>query len=264
MADEVQLSRNTLGALVVALMISLMGVAYLLGKQSGPGSAPGAQTDRSSGASPSPEAPPTSRPLVVGPAPMQSQPQPNQPQSAPTQPPVQVAVVHPELPDNPVPTSRLSKTAPQTQTPVISATPASSKCPGSTPPLDAATAKYFAKIDEAMRDTAAMGDTNQFATEILQQGMNGNTEGFDNLIESTRRAQVALQNIQPPPICQEHYTLLKAQLEQSISLLNRVKSATVSLDSTALTSLAGEGRGMQAEADRFKALDEGLRQRTRQ
>ena len=130
--------------------------------------------------------------------------------------------------------------------------------------MDAATAKYFAKIDEAMRDTAAMGDTNQFATEILQQGMNGNTEGFDSLIQSTRKAQVTLQNSQPPPACQEHYTLLKAQLEQSISLLNRVKAATVSLDSAALASLAGEGRGMQAEADRFKALDERLRQRAGQ
>jgi hypothetical protein len=127
---------------------------------------------------------------------------------------------------------------------------------------DPATVAYFAKIDEAMRNTTSMGDSNQFATEILQQALNGNTEGFDNLLETSKATQLAVLKIQAPPPCKEHHRLLNAQLEKSISLLNRVKNATVSFDSAALTSLAGEGRGMQAEADRFKALDERLRQRT--
>lgn len=118
---------------------------------------------------------------------------------------------------------------------------------------------YFAKIDKIMAQTEAIGDANAFATQVLQQGMNGKTEGFDNLISSTRKAAQALRSISPPSNCREHYQLLVKQTEQSLSLLEKVKKATVNLDTGELTSLGAEGQTMQADANRLKQLDEQLR-----
>ncbi len=120
-------------------------------------------------------------------------------------------------------------------------------------------AEYFAKIDELMLGTQSLGDPNQVATQILQQGVQGNTSGFDEMIETTKNTLAGLRKLAAPAECQEHHRLLVRQLEQSVGLLEKVKAATVSMDTAALTSLAGEGRGMQAEAQRFKQLDERLR-----
>lgn len=110
-----------------------------------------------------------------------------------------------------------------------------------------------------MRETDSMGDPNSFATQILQQAMNGHTEGFDKLIGSTRQALVTMRNITPPPNCREHYELSKRQIEQSLNLLEKVKKATVSMDTSALTALGAEGQSMQGDANRLKQLDEQLR-----
>lgn len=110
-----------------------------------------------------------------------------------------------------------------------------------------------------MAETEAIGDQNAFATQVLQQGMNGKTEGFDSLIASTRKANAALRAITPPPNCREHYQLLVKQSQASLQLLEKVKNATVSLDTGALTALGAEGQGMQADANRLKQLDEQLR-----
>ena len=268
MAEEIKVSRSTLGLLLGALVVSLMGVAFLLGRQSAPDlRTPGPVPANGSGDSSS-EGRPTPRPLVVDrAAPVQRQPEAIQPVAPPPVPvtvsvvPTQPVVERPRLPQSTVPTAlpravsvKAAQTVPtahpQVPSPTASAPPA---------PADPKIAGYFANIDEALRDTASMGDSNQLATEILQQGMNGDTKGFDDLLESTRKAQSALARIHPPPACREHYKLLRRQLEQSIDLLGRVKKATVSLDSGALTSLASEGRALQAEADRFKALDTRLR-----
>lgn len=118
---------------------------------------------------------------------------------------------------------------------------------------------YFDKIDKIMAQTEAIGDSNAFATQVLQQGMNGKTEGFDRLIASTRKASQALRSISPPANCHEHYQLLLRQTAQSLVLLERVKKATINLDTGELSALGAEGQTMQADANRLKQLDEQLR-----
>ena len=110
-----------------------------------------------------------------------------------------------------------------------------------------------------MAGTQDIGDQNAFATQLLQQSMNGKTEGFDSLIASTRKTAQALRSISPPPNCREHYQLLLRQTDKSLSLLEKVKRATVSMDTNELTALGAEGQSMQMEANRLKQLDEQLR-----
>lgn len=240
-------------ALVSLLVFSMLGFAFLLGRQSAPPSVP---TPGEVAAAPTPESPPNSVPLQVGAAPV-SQPAPAPPVYAPppapvAAPPVAPAPVAVAVAPAPPPAPLA---APAPPAPVAAAPPPPAVASGPTP----AVKTYFSKIDKIMAETESIGDQNAFATQVLQQGMNGKTEGFDSLIASTRKAATALRSITPPPNCAEHYKLLIKQTDASLRLLEKVKGATVSLDTGALTALGAEGQGMQADANRLKQLDEQLR-----
>lgn len=251
--NEVKVPRGALVGMVGLLAASMLGFAYLLGRQSAPSTPP----PRSVSIETTPEAGSASVPLQVGAVPQQPMPAapaapsayvpPPAPQAAP--PAMPVPVVPPAPPPAPVAAPPPAPVPPPPPAPVAVA------------PTEASPAvkTYFAKIDKIMAETESIGDQNAFATQVLQQGMNGKTEGFDNLIASTRKASTALRGITPPPNCREHYQLLLKQTDSSMRLLEKVKSATVSLDTGALTALGSEGQGMQADANRLKKLDEQLR-----
>lgn len=254
MADNnVTVPRGALVAMVVLLAFSMLGFAFLLGRQSAP---PSAATPRPVAVESTPEAGRTSLPLQVGSAPVpQVAPPPPAPVYVPPAPaPVAVA---PVVAPAPAPVYVPPAPAPVAAAPAPPPPPAPAPVAAAGP--SQAVQNYFAKIDKIMAETESIGDQNAFATQVLQQGMNGKTEGFDNLIASTRKASTALRAITPPPNCKEHYALLIKQTEQSLRLLEKVKSATVSLDTGALTALGAEGQGMQADANRLKQLDEQLR-----
>lgn len=118
---------------------------------------------------------------------------------------------------------------------------------------------YFQKVDEAVKDSSNLGDANQFATEILQRSLNGDSSGFDRLLANTEKAQAALKAIHPPEACKEHFRLLQRQLEASENLLRKVKAATVSMDTSALSALSSEGHAMEEEAKKFQELERKLR-----
>lgn len=252
--NDVKVPRVALIAMVSLLVISMLGVAFLLGRQS----APTQPTIREASVDQTPRESTTSVPLQVGTVPVPPVPAPPppaayvpSPPAVPAPPPApQVAVSSPPVPvaAPPPPPAPVAPPPPA---------PAPAVVPPSGPTAEVKT--YFAKIDKIMAETEAIGDQNAFATQVLQQGMNGKTEGFDSLIASTRKANNALRSITPPPNCREHYQLLVKQSQQSLQLLEKVKAATVSLDTGALTSLGAEGQGMQADANRLKQLDEQLR-----
>ena len=224
---------------------SMLGFAFLLGRQS----APAAPPTRAVAVESTPEAPSHSVPLQVSAAPVQPAPAPPPVYVPPPAPLAAPPVVVPPVVAPAPPPVAIAPPPPPPPAPVI-ATPS-----GPTPAVKA----YFARIDKIMAETEAIGDQNAFATQVLQQGMNGKTEGFDSLIASTRKANAALRAITPPPNCREHYQLLVKQSQASLQLLEKVKNATVSLDTGALTALGAEGQGMQADANRLKQLDEQLR-----
>lgn len=250
--NEVKVPREALIGLVGLLAASTLGFAYLLGRQS----APSAPVASAVSVETTPEAGSSSVPLQVGalPAPAVPVPMPAPP------PPVYVPPPAPAVVAPPVASAPVVAPAPP-PAPVAAPPPAPVSAPAPAPANQASPAvkTYFAKIDKIMAETESIGDQNAFATQVLQQGMNGKTEGFDNLIASTRKASTALRSITPPPSCREHYQLLLKQTEASMRLLEKVKSATVSLDTGALTALGAEGQGMQADANRLKQLDEQLR-----
>ena len=244
--DHVRVPRGVLIGLVTLLAVSLLGFAFLLGRQSAPPAAPPASSPVALAIA---SEPPPSQPLQVGAAPVPAPPAPP-PASAAVPPPVPAPVV-------PAPVAQPAPPPPPAPLPPPSSSPPPI-APVSTGPAPAVKS-YFLKIDKIMAQTEAVGDANAFATQVLQQGMNGKTEGFDSLIASTRKAAQALRAISPPPTCREHHQLLLRQTDQSLILLEKVKKATVTLDTGELAALGAQGQTMQSEANRLKQLDEQLR-----
>ena len=118
--------------------------------------------------------------------------------------------------------------------------------------------KYLSQID-GLAGAQGLGDPNQVAMELLQQSLQGDSSGMDSLLASTKNALTKLQAIQPPPSCREHHTLLVKQLRQGVTLLSGVGKATGGLDTSSLAKLSSQGKSMQAEAQRFAELDRQLR-----
>ncbi|MFN8607227.1 MAG: hypothetical protein U0931_06830 [Vulcanimicrobiota bacterium] len=245
--DHVRVPRAVLIGLVTLLAVSLLGFAFLLGRQSAPPAAPPASSPVALAIA---SEPPPSQPLQVGAAPVPAPPAPP-PAPAAAPPPVSAPVPAPVAQPAPPPPPPPAPLPPPNSSPPPIA-------PVSTGPAPAVKS-YFVKIDKIMAQTEAIGDANAFATQVLQQGMNGKTEGFDSLIASTRKAAQALRAISPPPTCREHHQLLLRQTDQSLILLEKVKKATVTLDTGELAALGAQGQTMQSEANRLKQLDEQLR-----
>jgi hypothetical protein len=110
-----------------------------------------------------------------------------------------------------------------------------------------------------MAGTQSMDDASGFATQLLQQSMQGDTSGFDQLISSSESALQDLKAIKPPARCKEHHKLMIGQLNDGLGLLRKVKSATTSMDTTALSSLSLQGKDLQADTARLQELDRELR-----
>lgn len=255
MAQEIRLSSGTFGLLLGSLLLALLALAFLLGRMSSQQPAALAAT-----ATPPVRAEtPTSLPLQVGQVPPPSRPEvPSAPPPAPAASPASASVAPAAPPPAPPPAPLAS---PPAVPPVVPAPAAPPAAPSPVPKAADAPElrRYFEQIDRVLAHTAGMGDANQHATELLQQSMNGDSSGFDRLQSETRQALGALRQIRPPSRCGDYHRLLLHQLEESLTLVKELRSASSSLDTSGLQSLAARGHTLQAEADRLKELETRLR-----
>lgn len=256
MAEEIKISKPLLGGLLGALALSLIGLAFLLGRQSAPSVAV------------APPATPTPPPLAAT--------QPNREatlderleqleQRVDRVGPRTLRQAEVKQPDRSVreewppparrEVSRQAGAAQPAPEVVKSAPPAVAV----RQPVSAERQDYFRKIDAITRETASIEDPNKFATEILQQSMSGEDSGMQTLLAATRKTKAALEGVTPPAECQEYHALLVGQISQSLTLLSEVQQALASNDTSRLTALAARGQEMQAQAQRFQELDARLR-----
>lgn len=219
----VEISRLALALLVGALILSLVFVAFLLGRESARPVAVSTPTVTSS-APPVLYAAGSGREQVAETASVQVQPNPAR------------------------------QTAPATER----AETASSVQP-MTPQQKEDTREYLAEIDLSLAATPSLSDPSAFATQLLGQSMTGDTSGFDILLSQANGALSRMQAIAAPAHCQEHHALSVKQLEFGIALLGKVKDATQGMDTAALAQLSVQGHALQAEIGRLQRLDQELR-----
>lgn len=257
--DTVAIPKSMLGAMLALLVVSLLGFAFLLGRQTAPG--PVAQAPLQQRPS---QEPIESRPLAVGQLPPPSRP-------APIEAPEPVVVERApaavaSLPVEPAdqvkagtrPKPRPKPVAAPTQQPVAVETPVEKK-----PPAEAAKIRaYLSEVEAVTEGTGKLGDPSEFATSLIHQSLMGDTSGIDQLIQQVKEGQAKMAKIQPPTACLEHHRLASGQLKGSLELLVELKQGLVTSDHTILEGLSKRGRAMQGEAQRLQKITEELKKQS--
>ena len=258
MAEDVRIPKGLLAGLVAALVLSLLVVAFLMGRQTAPPIAVSTPAPAPVLAPPvASQAQETSlnarldqiekRVDRVGTREMRQSEMVEAP-PRPEQAPSRVETTTRQA------TRQASATAPVQESHITAPSVASVSQPDVQERRE-----YFRQIDSILQNTASIDDPNQFATKFLQQAMTGDYSGFESLIATTKKTKAAIEAVSPPPACREHHALLLKQVSQSVVLLADVHQAIASNDTSRLTSVAARGQEMQGETERFQELDRSLR-----
>ncbi len=182
---------------------------------------------------------------------------------APVSPPVTPVALTPVSPVSPVaPVAPVAPVETATAAPVVVApAPVVVKKPPFAARLAGEVRAYLAAVDEVTAGTQDLGNASDFANELLNQAVMGDTSGVDVLLEQARSAQAALGRVKPPEVCKPHYRLMLAEMKSSVAILAQLKAALETSDSTALAGMASKGAAAQRQARQLEQLTRELRQR---
>lgn len=131
--------------------------------------------------------------------------------------------------------------------------------PAPDPGLRAGVARYFSELDAVQALAKRWTDPQQFAQEVVQQGVQGRTGGFDDLLATERQARERVAAMAVPPPCRQHHAAVLGLLDEAIGLLGRVKQALASQDILALESLAATARELEARSRKVDEAGAGLK-----
>lgn len=237
----VPVDRRLLYALAGVAGLSLLGVAFLLGRASG-GPAPAATPS----AAAAPSAPAGSGAAVP--------PPPAGPSgSAP-------AFAFGESPSSPaVPAATLVPDRPLHTLPIPA--PGTATSPPPDDPERAAIAAYFDEVD-AIQASGVPGSPESAANEMAAALARGDASGLDGLVRETEEARRRLLAIAPPAACAAHHRETVASLDGALAMLRSLREATDSADpAAALADVAARATALKTRADALKAEEEALRRR---
>ncbi len=214
------MQKRLIAGLAAALVVSLLVIAFLIGRMTGNRSVSTVQVPLA-GQREMPQSPvPVAAPSVPAAAENEQQPASVQPFRE-TQPPTRQELTPTR---EPPPITRL--------------------------PADTAIASYFAKIDAI--HVAGTGDPMTFAQGILSGIEGGDTSGVDSLVESAKAALAQATSVQPPPSCADYHRRLLGVLSKRPTEWSGCEEAIVKSDLNAVTALAPQ---MQATQQKIEELD---------
>ncbi len=133
------------------------------------------------------------------------------------------------------------------------ASPATAERPAAGSSNGADVVSYFQRVD-AIRSSSAAVDPNAFAMDLIKATMKGSTEGFDELIDDTKRMRAETAAIDAPPECQAYHRESLAALDESQAVLETMKTAIQKGDMQALTRITQQASALQARAETLDAL----------
>jgi hypothetical protein len=111
---------------------------------------------------------------------------------------------------------------------------------------------YFRELD-LIRSEQGAGDPNVFAMGLITAGLGGSTSGFDKLIEDTERMEQEVRQIRPPPVCEHYHQASIEALAEGRELLEELKTAITERDIEGLVAMARRAGDLQAKA---QSMDE--------
>lgn len=240
--EKVSISRGVLVGLVAVAAVSLLAVAFLVGRASAPASAP---------------APPASPIGATGAADV---PPPAAPQPATAPPAADPLARSDERPaDVTLPTPPAPRAAYEPAPPVAAPSPAPSR--SANDPDRAAVAAYFDVVDR-IQPAEISGSAESAANELAVALAKGDTSGLDAMIRDSEAAKAKLAAVVPPPACAAHYRESAASLDDGLAMLRALKAAVESTDPVAaLAAVGARATELRSRADALQREDAALRQR---
>jgi hypothetical protein len=133
--------------------------------------------------------------------------------------------------------------------------------PAAADPQAAAVAVYFAELEGFERQAKYWSNPQELAMTLIGQGAQGDTSGFDKLLETHRAAERQIESMTVPFPCQEHHRRTLGVLRQALELLQKLQGGVASGDLDGLLSLSGESRQLEAETREIDALAVQLKRR---
>lgn len=225
-------NRRIVVALAGALGVSLLIIAFLLGRLS---AQPAAVSFAAPTSTPSAPLPAKSAALAESPTvPLETA----APASGPVTPLTPTPGAGPSAQEVPLSIARAMEASPERQR----------------------VASYFAEVDR-LEDMGA-GDPQAFASSMMQSLSSGDFTEFDKLLEKARDQKQRLLAIAPPPACVEHHRLARALSADSVAMLERLKAALMKGDSMALMGIASDGKTLETQASQLKVLGETIKRQS--
>jgi hypothetical protein len=234
--EAVPVPRGVLLSLLAALVAATLLVAFLMGRESARKSmqaqpvavpsqgqiAPSAS--QATEPSPATALSPWTSPVEVAPPASVTAPAPQAPGPAPVEPPAQAAQAAPDK-------------------------------------LRDDVARYFREVEAIQAQAKSPGDPETLARTLLEQGVKGDESGFDGLVAANRKVLDALRGVQVPEPCREHHRLTVGLLEESIAMLDRVKSQLQGGNEASLAALPAQGHELERKAKEVDALAADIKRR---
>jgi hypothetical protein len=223
----VSLPRWVLVTLAAALGVSLLLVAYLLGRQSQRGQEVN-------------EPLPLRRPAVARPVPAATPARAPETAPEPTQEPAAW------------PTVGVARSA-QPEAPTVSGQPPAPARRAARPEVDA----YFSRIEQIQ--LSGVSASPEAAQTMLNAMLQGDSTSFDRLLADAERGEREARGITPPPQCAAYHAALLDLLRESRVLLVDLKGAIGAEDPSRLLALGARAAELQRKGEALKEQEQALR-----
>lgn len=233
---DVRVSKGFLITIGVVAGGSLLALAFVLGRESGSGSA----------------LPPPAKIERVAPR-VRDEPVPlPTPASAP-------GTSHAEAPPAFVPVSPAA--APGTAAAPSAAPFGSAWSDAGSDDARASVAAYFDTVERVQAGSVS-GEAESIAREIASALASGDASGVDKLIGETEAAKAGLAAVAPPAPCAAHHREAVASLDDALDVLRALKTAMASSDPVAaLPAVMAKGQALRTRADFLQKEEQALRER---
>jgi hypothetical protein len=235
--EKVSVSKGLLIGVVAVAALSLLALAFLLGRTSGSGSPSSQQSGR--------ELPGGAQPLLL-----------------PTPLDASITDLSNTRPSpTPAPSSPERRASLQVTPGSASAPSGSERAGAGSDSARAAVAAYLDAVDH-IQPGKMSGDAEGVAGEMAAALARGDTTGLDRMIRETEAAKGRLAALTPPASCAAHYHESLGSLDDALEMLRSLKTAMASPDPSAqLTAVTSRATAVRSRSEALQKEELALRQR---
>jgi hypothetical protein len=220
---SVTVPRWFLASLGGAALAGIVGVAFLIGRESGRRTSPAAHAAQAASA----------------------------PTLAPAPPPSASAIAdrEPTTASGPVAAAPLETLAPASVS--LAAAP-STRLPDEA--TREAVARYFREVEAVQSRSKSWTDPEDFAQALVEKAAKGDSSALDALLANSRQVRQQLAAIAAPEPCRECHERSLALLDDAIALLSQLGEKISTNDLASLQSLSARGEEIQRRTKELNAL----------